>query len=88
MQLLRTSVVKFEMSKRLKHFIYRSCVTALVLGIVAVVYDQIGPVLAGDHFALILWGIRLVTFAIFGFIVWRLCVGLRSGYLLFDDFDD
>ena len=76
------------MSRRLKKFIYRSIITALFLGVVEVIYDQIGPIVAGDYFTLILWGIRLVTVAVLVFIGWRLYVGCRDGYLLFDDLDD
>jgi hypothetical protein len=71
--------------KRLKHFICNSILAAIVLGVVEVVYNQIGPFVAGDYFALILWGIRLVTFAVFAFIAWRLCAGLQNGDLLIDD---
>jgi hypothetical protein len=73
------------MPKRLKHFIYNSILATIVLGVVEVVYNQIGPFVAGDYFTLILWGIRLVTFAVFAFIAWRLSVGLRNGDLLIDD---
>lgn len=76
------------MSKRLKRYIYRSCVAALFLGVASFVYEQVGPAVAGDNFTLILWVIRGVTVAVFVFIGWRLYVGLRDGYLLFDDLDD
>jgi hypothetical protein len=75
-------------SKRLKKFIGRSIIATLFLGVVEVVYEQIGSIVAGDNFTLILWGIRLVTVAVFAFIGWRLYVGCRDGYLLFDDLDD
>jgi hypothetical protein len=72
-------------SRRLKKFIGRSIIAAIVLGTVEAIYDQIGPYVAGDYFTLILWGIRLVSVAVLAFIVWRLCVGCRNGHLLFDD---
>jgi hypothetical protein len=74
-----------EVPKRLKQFICNSAIAALVLGLVEVVYDQVGPFLAGDYFTLILWGIRLVTVAVMAFIIWRLYVGLKNGDLLIDD---
>jgi ABC-type thiamin/hydroxymethylpyrimidine transport system permease subunit len=75
-------------SKRLKKFIYRSFLAALFLGVVSFLYDQIGPTVAGDYFTMILWIIRLISVAVIGFIIWRLFIGLRDGYLLFDDCDD
>jgi hypothetical protein len=60
----------------------------LVLGLASFLYDQIGPSVAGDYFTLILWGIRLVTAAVIGFISWRLYIGFRDGHLLVDDCDD
>lgn len=76
------------MSKRLKNFIYRSFVTALILGLGLFLYDQIGPYVAGDYFTLIWWIIQLIAAAVIGFIAWRLYVGLRDGHLLFDDYND
>jgi hypothetical protein len=61
---------------------------ALALGVVALVYDQIGPTVAGDYYTLILWVIRLVTVAVFAFISWRLYIGCRDGHLLVDDGDE
>jgi hypothetical protein len=63
-------------------------VVALFLGMASLVYEQVGPAVAGDNFTLILWVIRGVTVAVIVFIGWRLYVGLRDGYLLFDDLDD
>ena len=76
------------MSKRLRNFIYRSCVTALVLGLVMAVYEEIGPKVAGDNYTLILWVIRSLSAAVVAFIGWRLYVGIRDGHLLFDDPND
>jgi formate hydrogenlyase subunit 4 len=87
-ELFARLIVETSMSKRLKKFIYRSIMAVLFLGVVEVIYDQIGPLVAGDYFTLIGWGIQIVVAAIFAFIGWRLCVGIRSGYLLFDDLDD
>ena len=67
---------------------YRSFVAVFALGTVAVIYDRIGPFMAGEYYTLILWGIRLFTFASFACIAWRLYVGCRDGHLLFDDLDD
>jgi hypothetical protein len=75
-------------SRRLKKFIVRSIIAVAFLALVEGGYEQIGPIVAGDYFTMILWGIRIVTVAVFAFIAWRLCVGCRSGYLLFDDLDD
>jgi hypothetical protein len=76
------------MSKRMKRFILNSVRAVLALGVIAVVYGQVGPIVAGDDFTLVLWAIRFVMVAVLGFIAWRFCVGIRSGRLLFDEIDD
>ena len=81
-------VVETSMPKRLKIFILNILKTALVFSVVLTVFDQIGPMIAGEYFTLIWWGIDVVSLAIIAFIIWRLCVGLQNGYLLFDDLDD
>ena len=60
----------------------------LFLGVVGVVFDQIGPMVAGDYYTLAWWGLFVLTLATAAFIVWRFCVGVENGRLLFDDMDD
>ena len=72
----------------MKKFIFNSVKTALVLGAVLVIYEQLGQRLAGDYFNLIWWGIVLFSLAVGAFIIWRFKVGVESGYLLFDDVNE
>jgi hypothetical protein len=72
----------------MRRFISIAVVTALALGVASAIFDQIGPEIAGDYFALIWWGIVVLSLAVASFVVWRFYVGVQSGYLLFDDIDD
>jgi hypothetical protein len=72
----------------MKRFILKAFKTALVLGVAQVVFDQIGPSIAGDYYTLISWGLVGLSLALVGFVAWRLYHGIESGYLLFDDMDD
>lgn len=62
--------------------------TTLALGVASAIFDQIGPKIAGDYFALIWWGIVVLSLAVASFFAWRFYVGVQSGRLLFDDVED
>jgi hypothetical protein len=81
-------VVVPSMTKRMKRFILNAFKATLVCGAASAVFDQVGPKIAGDHFALISWGIVVLSIVVTVFIAWRLYVGIQSGYLLIDDTDD
>ena len=76
------------MSKRFKKFVGNYIITALVLGAVLLIYEQVGPLIAGEYFNLIWWGIIGVSAVILIFIGWRLWTGIQSRHLLFDDPND
>jgi hypothetical protein len=52
------------------------------------VFEEIGPTLAGDYFALAWWGLLAATLVAAAFIIWRFWAGVQSGRLLEDDIDD
>jgi hypothetical protein len=81
-------VAQSTMSKRMRRFILNSARAVLVLGTALAIFEQIGPNVTGDYFTLIWWGIVLLSLAVAAFIGWRLCVGIQSGHLLFDDMDE
>ena len=72
----------------MKRFILNAAKTALFLGVVGVVFDQIGPTVAGDYFNLIWWGLVVLSLAVAIFLGRRFKVGVESGHLLSDDMDD
>jgi hypothetical protein len=84
----KEDVYHLMMSNRMKRFITNSVIAAFVLGTISVGFEQIGPMVAGDYYTPIMWGIRLASFAVLGIIVWRFCVGIKNGRLLFDDQDE
>ena len=76
------------MSKQMRNFIYYYAKTALVLGLILLIYEKVGPFVAGDYFNLIWWGILVASILILVFIGWRLWIGINNGSLRFDNTDD
>jgi len=69
----------------MRRFIINALKTALILGAALRIFDLIGPMVTGDYFRLIWWGLVVFSTSVLAFIGWRFWAGVQSGRLLFDD---